>query len=410
MKRLATANVAITRSQTIIAMTIEQLTALDKLNNAFYKASKASKWKPATQLYRSNLLLNNTKLQEELRSGTYKTDKTINFWINERGKRRYIESPSIRDRIVQKVLTTEILIPQLKPLLIYDNYASLEGRGTSFARKRVDVLLRRYIRKHGTDGYVLLIDIKQYFPSIDHEILKEMVHQRIHEPPEIMNLIDLVIDQSSDSDKGLNLGSEAPQIFAVYYLNPVDTYAKTVRSVKYYGRYMDDIIIISDSKEELKDLLEGIKGELAKLKLEINEHKTHITKLSRGFTFLQIKYSFDGNRIIKRPTHTKLARERKRLRKFRKLCNQGKITELEIYNAYKSWRNTVVKDCNACSKSIASIDRLYAELFPEHEVYVRPMRKDVLKDIGKESKDEVRRRKRHRTYAGRERRHGLHRG
>lgn len=272
-------------------MTIEELTTMEKLNNAFYQASKASRWKASTQRYHSNLLLNNVELQEELRSGTYRVQPTVNFWIHERGKIRYIESPTIRDRIVQKVLTQQILISYLTKPLIYDNYASLKGRGTAFARKRVDVLLRRFIRKHGTDGYVLQIDIRQYFPSIDHGILKEMLHARIHEPPEIMNLIDYVVDCSSHTEKGLNLGSEAPQIFAVYYLNPVDTFMKTVKGVKYYGRYMDDIIVFSESKAELKELLEEIREQLAKLKLEINEKKTHITKLSRGFTYLQVKYN-----------------------------------------------------------------------------------------------------------------------
>ena len=274
-------------------MTIEELTTLEKLNNAFYAAAKESKWKPATQRYHSNLLLNNLQLQEDLRNGTYEVEPTVNFWINERGRKRYIESPKIRDRIVQKVLTTEILIPYLTKPLIYDNYASLKGRGTSFARKRIDVLLQRFIRNHGTDGYVLLIDIKKYFPSIDHAILKKMVHDRIHEPPEIMNLIDYVIDTSSNSEIGLNLGSEAPQIFAVFYLSLIDSFIKTVKGIKYYGRYMDDMFIISESKEELKNLLEEIKEQLAGLKLEINERKTHITKLSRGFTFMQVKYNVD---------------------------------------------------------------------------------------------------------------------
>ena len=87
--------------------------------------------------------------------------------------------------------------------------------------------------------------------------------------------------------------SEAPQIFAVFYLSPIDSFIKTVKGIKYYGRYMDDMLIISESKEELKKLLEEIKEQLAKLKLEINERKTHITKLSRGFTFMQVKYNVD---------------------------------------------------------------------------------------------------------------------
>ena len=293
-------------------MTIEELTILEKLNNAFYKASKVSKWKPATQRYHSKLLLNNVQLQEELRNGTYRVQPTINFTIHERGKIRYIESPTIRDRIVQKVLNTEILIPNLTKPLIYDNYASLKGRGTSFARKRINAMLNKYTRKYGSEGYVLLIDIKEYFPSIDHAILKEMIHKQIHESPEIMNLIDYTIDCSSSTDKGLNLGSEAPQIYAIYYLSPVDTYIKTVRGVKFYGRYMDDMIILSPSKDELKALLEDIKIQLAKLKLRANERKTHITKLSKGFTFLQVKYNiYDHKKTDEKETRqrTKTAKE-----------------------------------------------------------------------------------------------------
>lgn len=273
-------------------MTIEELTTLEKLNDAYYEASKASKWKPATQRYHSNLLVNNVELQKDLRNGTYQVEPTVNFYINERGKVRYIESPKIRDRVVQKLITKEILLPYLTKPLIYDNYASLKGKGTTFARKRVEIMLRRFLRKYGNDGYALLIDIKHYFPSIDHGILKSMVHDRIKEPKEIMDLIDYIIDTSSHSDVGLNLGSEAPQIFAIYYLSPVDTYIKTVRGIKYYGRYMDDMIILGHTKEELKSLLEDIKAQLAKLKLEINERKTHIVKLSRGFTYLQVKYNF----------------------------------------------------------------------------------------------------------------------
>ena len=390
-------------------MTIEELTTIEKLNRAFYQASKASKWKSSTQRYHSELLLNNLKLQEELRNGTYTVQKTVNFWINERGKSRYIESPTIRDRIVQKVLTTEILIPNLTKPLIYDNYASLKGRGTSFARKRTDVMLRRFIKEFGVNGYVLLIDIKRYFPSIDHDILKHMIREKIHESKEIMGLIDYVIDCSSTCNKGLNLGSEAPQIFAVYYLNPIDTFCKTVKAIRYYGRYMDDILILSDKKEKLKDLLEEIRVQLAKLNLEINEQKTIMVKLSRGFTFLQIKYNIskDG-KIIKRPTHKKVSRERKRLRKFRGQYDSGKMTELDIHNAYKSWRNSIVKDCNACYKTIKSTDYLYESLFPIHENYVRPKRNELLNEIWKENFDAVFRYGRKSSFSRREGSNGLH--
>ena len=264
-------------------MIIEELTSLEKLNKAFYECSTVSYWKESTQRYRANLLANNIKLQEDVRNGTYKVDNTINFTIHERGKVRDINAPKIRDRVLQKVLCQQILIPQLSVPLIYDNYASLKNRGTSFARKRLDIMLRRYIRQHGSDGYILQIDIKKYFNSIDHGVLRRMVHDRIHEDERIMNLIDYVIDTSSNSDKGLNLGAEAPQIFAVYYLSGLDNFIKSVKGIKYYGRYMDDMFIISHDKEQLKKLLVEIKKQLAGLKLEVNVPSARTDRRATSF-------------------------------------------------------------------------------------------------------------------------------
>lgn len=366
-------------------MTFEELTTIEKLNNAFKECSKISHWKESTQRYKANMLLRNTELQNELRSGEYRIGNTIDFVICERGKRRQIKAPVIKDRIVQKVLCKEILIPVLTKPLIYDNYASLKDRGTSFARKRIDIMLRRYIQKYGENGYILQIDIRKFFESIDHQTLREMVHERIKEPKEIMDLIDYIIDTSSDSDVGLNLGAECPQIFAVYYLSGIDNYVKTVRGMKYYGRYMDDIFIISDSKDELKSILEDIKYRLGDIKLKINERKTHITTLKHGFTFMQIKYSVQDGRIIKRPTRSKIARERRRLKKYKKKLEQRQMSLLDIQNCYKSWRNNILKDCNACCRSIHEMDKLFERLFLKHESYRKVTREQLIRKAYREA-------------------------
>jgi len=365
----------------LIKMSLEDIFTLESMNNAFYQGSKISHWKDTTQRYQSNLLLNNINLRNDLLNGTYEVTGTTNFYLRERGKIRYIEAPSQRDRVVQKVLCQKVLVPQLTKPLIYDNYASLKGKGTTFARQRIDSMLRKFISKYGNNGYVLQVDIKKYFESIDHQVLKDMVHKRLNETNDVLDLIDYIIDTSSKSNKGLNLGSEAPQILAIYYLSPIDNYIKSVRGIKYYGRYMDDMFIFSNSKDELKLLLEEINVQLAKVKLEVNEKKTHITKLSHGFTFMQIKYSIDGNKIVKRPTREKIARERRRLKKFKSLYDNGRMTELDIHNCYKSWKNSITKDCNRCSKSIANMDRLYDTLFPNKELYSKKSRSEYINNI-----------------------------
>lgn len=365
-------------------MTLEELTTLEKLNNAFNDCAKVSFWKEPTQRYRTNLLINNLKLQEDLRSGKYEISPTTNFTINERGKKRGIKAPALRDRVIQKVLCQQIFIPQLTKSLVYDNYASLKGRGTAFARKRIDVFLHRFMCHYGADGYILQIDIKKYFDNIDHETLKDMLHKKLHEPDDVMRLIDYIVDTSSDGNKGLNLGAEAPQIFAIYYLAGLDNYIKSVKGVKYYGRYMDDIFIFSESKKYLKTLLQDIKEQLGNVKLEINERKTHITPLRHGFTFLQVKYNIVGQKVIKRPTRAKIIRERRRLKKFKNKWEQGIMSDLDISNAYKSWRNSLLKDCPQSKTTMYHMDALFKSLFYTIKPYTRPKREKLIRSIFKD--------------------------
>lgn len=350
-------------------LSFEELFSLDMINTCAYECTRQSRWKETTQRYLSNLLLNNIELRDEVLSGNYKVRPTVDFTLNERGHIRQIEAPVVRDRIVQKTITNNILIPLLRPCLIYDNFASLEMRGTSFARKRFDIMLRRYFAKNRTDGYALLIDVRKYFNSIDHEVLKQLIAPKIKDlEPRTVGLIHYIIDTSSKTGVGLNLGSEAPQIFAVYYLNPVDQFAKVVKGCKYYGRYMDDIFVLGKTKSELQALLSEIKEVLSKLKLEVNTKKTHIVKLSHGFTYLQVKYNIlPSGKIIKRASHDKIVRERRRLKAFKRMLNDGKMTELEIYNCYQSWRGTFIREHNAIKKTLDNMDKLYLDLFGKHE-------------------------------------------
>lgn len=363
--------------------TIEQLMELNTLNECAYECSRQSRWKERTQQYICNMLIKNIQLRNDVLNGKYSVDPTTDFTLNERGHIRKIEAPAMKDRVVQKTLMKSVLTPSLRPYLIYDNYASLKKRGTTFARKRFEIMLRRYINKNGIDGYVLMIDIKKYFESINHSVLKHLLSTKIaNEPKDVVNLIYYIIDTSSHSDKGLNLGSEAPQIFAVYYLNPIDVFIKVVKGVKYYGRYMDDVYIIGKTKNELKVLLEEIKERLKYLKLQINDRKTSIIKLKHGFNFLQIKYNvLSTGKILKRISHKKIVRERRRLKAFKRELDKGNMLEENILNCYRSWKGTVIKDHNACYKTIHNMDILYSSLFPNSKPFIRKGRKQLFADI-----------------------------
>lgn len=367
--------------------TLEQMMSLDVLNECAMECTRQSRWKETTQRYLSNMLVRNIELMDEVLGGTYAVKPTVDFLLNERGHIRKIEAPVVRDRVVQKTLMKHVLTPSLRPYLIYDNYASLTDRGTAFARKRFEVMHRRYIAKNGTDGYILLIDIRKYFENINHEILKQLVDPKIqNEPENVISLIHYMIDTSSHTEKGLNLGSECPQIFAVYFPNRIDHFVKVVKGVKYYGRYMDDIFVIGKTKSELLRLLSEIEEQLKVIGLEVNAKKTHIVKLSHGFTFLQVKYNITKTgKISKRMTHGKIVRERRRLKAFKRMYDQAIMTEEEIWNCYHSWRGTIVKDHSACRKSLESMDALYRSLFPKHEEKVRCGRKALVISINRDA-------------------------
>lgn len=365
--------------------TLEDLTSLSMLNRCTILCTAQSRWKETTQRYLANMLINNVQLRDDLLNGVYRVQPTTDFEINERGRVRKIEAPAIRDRNFQKSLTINVLLPRIYPYLIYDNYASLKDRGTAFARKRFEVLLRKYIAKNGVDGYGLFLDISKYFENIDHDILKQRMAKRLDgESDEIKNLVYYIIDISSHTNKGVNLGSEAPQIFAVDYLTPMDNYIKIVRGVKYYGRYMDDAFAFAKTKEELEELLARIKEILASIGLKINEKKTHIVKLTHVFTFLQVKYNIlPSGKILKRMSHKKVVRERRRLKAFRRLVDKGEMTAEEALNCYLSWRGSESKSHNACHNTIHRMDMLFKELFPEKIVRIKPKRSEVVLEINK---------------------------
>lgn len=367
--------------------TLESITELGNLCQCALKCTKDSRWKESTQRYLADMLERNVELQERVLSGTYRVSPTINFWLNERGKMRYIKSPVVPDRIIQKSLMEQVLTPKIVPTLIYDNYASLKNRGTSFARKRFEVMLHRYIRKYGTDGYLLLGDISKYFDSVVHQILKQMLAPYLKdEPQEVIDLICYMIDTSSDTDCGLNLGSECPQLFAVMYLNRLDTFIKVVKSVKYYGRYMDDFALIDKSKQQLSSLLAEIETCLDGLGLKLNRKKTRIIKMTRSFVFLQVKYTITrSGHIITRPAHSKLVRERRRLKAYRRLVDKGMMTEQAVQESYLSWRGSLIHDHNCWHKSVESMDATYKDLFPHFIPSVKLKRSRLIREVNHEA-------------------------
>ena len=173
---------------------MESVYDANALLDAFRQAKKGTAWKESVQRYEMNLLRNINHTQKELANGTYEQKDFYEFSLSERGKTRHIKSMHISDRVVQSSVCDNVLIPELQRYLIYDNGASMEGKGIHFARKRLSTHLHRYYRKHkSNEGYILLIDFSKFFDNINHEPLIEAMRNKIGDT-ETMSFVEKLID------------------------------------------------------------------------------------------------------------------------------------------------------------------------------------------------------------------------
>lgn len=379
---------------------MESIYDANALLNAFRESKKGTSWKESVQRYEMNLLRNINQTQKEIANGTYEQKDFYEFPLNERGKTRHVKSMHISDRVVQRSVCDNLLIPELERYLIYDNGASMKGRGIHFARKRLTTHLHKYFRKNGSnEGYILLIDFTKFFDNICHEPLVKEMRAKLGDG-EAMKFVEKLIDtfkidvsymtdeeyaeclntiynalEYAEIDKAkltgekymkksVGIGSQISQISGVFYPTRIDTYCKVVKSLKYYGRYMDDIYIIHKDKEYLKELLTQIQGMCDELGLFINPKKTQIIKLSKGFTFLKIKYILtDTGKVVERISRDGITRMRRKLKKLRKKLDAGEVTFEDVRCAYASWRGD--KKHYDSYTTLKNMDKLFDELFIE---------------------------------------------
>lgn len=339
----------------------EILLDLNVLYKAFEKCKEGVDWKYSMQKYEANILLNLNSLQKELKDKTYVPDKYVEFTVSERGKTRLIKSPSIRDKILQRAICDNILEPILYPKLTYNNGASIKGKGVEFSRTQLTKHLIEFFNEHGNDGYILVGDFRKFFESIPHDKLIAALRKYIPDE-DVMNLLELIINSYTDTGIGLGIGSQASQIFGVFYPTPIDKMCTVIEGNKYYARHMDDFYTIHHDKEYLKNLLLKIKKMAEELGLTLNEKKTQICKLSKGFVFLkQFIYMTDTGKIVRRPTKENVVRERRKLKSFHEKLQLGEMTMMYIKEHYKSWRGTTKK--YAKPYTIKNMDELFTSLF-----------------------------------------------
>lgn len=318
-----------------------QIIAFENLLNAARQAQRGKRFRHNVLTFNYNLETELFQLKTELEQKTYQPGIYKTFEIVE-PKRRLISAAPYRDRVVHHALCN-IIVPIFERTFIADSYANRVGFGTHRA-------LRRFTQFARSQRYVLQCDIRQYFPSIDHAILKTQLRRKL-KCKDTLWLIDTIIDNSNEQDpvidhfsgdllltplqrrRGLPIGNLTSQFFANVYLNGLDHFIKEQLKIKNYVRYVDDFALFSDDHQKLTLVRSAIEDYLAGIRLKIHPIKSQLFETKQGANFL-------GFRILPNQIRVRtenLRRARRRLRRLQTDYNQGKISDQEVYQSLQSW-------------------------------------------------------------------------
>lgn len=319
----------------------EKICRLENLHLAYLKARKGKQKRPAVEKFTFNLESELLKLQRELSSETYVPGPYRQFHVYE-SKKRLISAAPFRDRVVHHAICN-VIEPIFNVTFIYDSYACRIGKGTHAAVKRFCKFLKR-------NTYVLKCDISHYFPSIDHQILLELLRRKIADE-RIMKLLSVIIEHSPPSEdygpvwfpgddlfaplrpRGLPIGNQTSQFFANVYLNPFDHFIKETLREKYYLRYVDDFVVLGNAKKHLHEVKESMQEFLNRRRLHLHKNKTQVFPAKEGTGFL-------GYRIF--PTHLRVRKSnvhrfKRRLKRLQAAYANGEITQEDVSNSVRSW-------------------------------------------------------------------------
>ena len=309
---------------------------------AYKRARKHKTRKPDVIGFHKNYLLNIWHLSNELKSQTY-TPRPLKKFIIKDPKTRVIHSSNFRDRIIHHDLMM-FIESIFDKNFIYDSCANRVGKGNLFALKRFDEFKRMVSKNNIRECFVLKADIKHYFEEVNHEVLLNLVTEKIKDE-KVIWLIKEILDNStfggetSFYKKGMPLGNLTSQFFANVYLNELDQFVKHILNVEYYIRYVDDFVILHESKDQLEIWRSKIEEFLKdKLKLELHPQKSRVIPLSRGVDFVGFRNFY----------HYRLLRKRniQNIRRKIELFKQGLITKEKFlesfqgWNAYAKWANS----------------------------------------------------------------------
>lgn len=307
----------------------EAMADYGNVQKAYNKARKCKRYRKDVLMFTTDKEENLEKVRNAILNLNYEPSEYRYFKVYE-PKERLIMALPFYDRVIQHAINN-VLEPIFNKRFIFHSYACRKGKGMHGASDELQGLLYNWQKFHLDQPlYAIKADIHHYFQSINHDVLKAEIRKAIKDTG-ALKLIDRIIDHNGNMPEGIGIpvGNLTSQLFANIYLDKLDKFIKHTLGVKDYIRYMDDFIILSLDKDQLREWLAAIERFLQdELKLELNP-KTTILAAKNGIDFVGYKH---------RATHRKVRQDSiKRIKKTIKKCECGKITKEQLQKSIQSW-------------------------------------------------------------------------
>jgi RNA-directed DNA polymerase len=329
-----------------------QIYSFEALYRAYRQARRGGKRKhQAVAAFECHLEEGLWDLHAELQDKTYRPGPYRSFavgpWRRDRlwaPKRRLISAAPFRDRVVHHALCN-VLVPIFEPRFISDSYACREGKGTHAAVDRCQEFARRC-------RYVLQCDVRQFFPSVDHQLLRGMLARHVADP-DVLWLIDLILEGSTGllageyemawfpgdalwdalRPRGLPIGNLTSQFWANVYLNSVDQFIKQELRCRRYVRYCDDFLLFHEDKATLHAWRAAVIAHAATLRLMLHEEKAVVYPTHTGIPFLGFRVFPHYRRLL----HPKVHAFARRLRRLRAGYAAGELSAEAVRLSVQGW-------------------------------------------------------------------------
>lgn len=305
----------------------------ENLSRAYKKALKGKgKYHVEAMKFTLDEVYNLNELRDNLINGTYEFDGYTTFTVYE-PKDRVINAPHFKDKIVQLAINN-VLKEIYSPCFIFDSYACINNKGTHKCVDRIQHLMKKAKWDYGEGTTIIKGDVKKFFYTIDRQVLKDLLPKKIR-CKETLSLLFKIIDSADTIDiLGLPLGNTISQLCANIYLNELDQFCKRKLSLKYYIRYMDDVILFVKDKQTAKETLDSIIEFIEiNLKLNLNKSKTKIFPLEQGVNAIGYK-TYPTHRLLRNDSKKKIKRK---IKAMPHLIKEGKLTIEKAEQILNSW-------------------------------------------------------------------------